>query len=280
METITIPLVFLAGVVSFASPCFLPIVPVFMASLLGVDVSGSETQTKIPALAAAQGAGEGFLVPTGAGDAGQRAENVAGAVALNTGPAPKPPATVRSALANSVAFVVGFTLVFVLFWFAMATLGFAVGGFKTWLRVGGGALLIVLGLYMAGLLSVPALDRAWGAKTVAGDVGLRRSAIMGVAFGAGWSPCIGPVLGAVIGLALTSGTMVKGLGLMLVYSAGLALPFILLAGGATGLLGRLSWFTKHARAVKVASGVLLMVVGFLMITDLLAPLMGASWTSL
>lgn len=107
-------------------------------------------------------------------------------------------------------------------------------------------------------------------KTVAGDVGLRRSALMGVAFGAGWSPCIGPVLGAVIGLALTSGTMVKGLGLMLVYSAGLALPFILLAGGATGLLGRLSWFTKHARAVKVASGVLLVVVGFLMITDLLA----------
>lgn len=75
METITIPLVFLAGVVSFASPCFLPIVPVFMTSLLGVDVSGSETQTKIPALAAAQGAGEGFLVPAGAGDAGQRAEN-------------------------------------------------------------------------------------------------------------------------------------------------------------------------------------------------------------
>lgn len=291
METLTVPLVFLAGVASFASPCFLPIVPVFMASLLGVDIADTENTPKIPALAAAK-AGDGFLVP-GFAPAGSGGDPVPGG---DTVPVrgPRSPSTketvpeghggplpMRTALLNALVFVAAFTAVFVAFWLAMAVLGFAVGGFKSYLRIGGGALLIVLGLYLAGLLSVPALDKVWRVRdSGAGEVGLGRSALIGVGFAAGWSPCIGPVLGAVIGVALTQGTMMEGLGLMLVYSAGLGLPFILLAGGATGLVARLSWFTKHARGVQIVSGALLIVVGFLMITDLLGALSGASWFGL
>lgn len=292
METLTIPLVFLAGVASFASPCFLPIVPVFMASLLGIDVAETRDVKPIPALAAASGR-DGFLVPvsvaTQAGHGGgwlSDGKSVSGFAGRdsepfeNQGPEPRqtPSLSMGGALLNALVFVAAFTAVFVAFWFAMATLGFAVGGFKTYLRIGGGALLIVLGLYLAGLLSIPALDKVWRAQGgSAGEVGLGRSAMMGLGFAAGWSPCIGPVLGAVIGLALTQGTMAQGLGLMLVYSIGLGLPFVLLAGGATGLISRLSWFTRNARVVQIISGALLMVVGFLMITDLLGTLSGVSW---
>lgn len=275
MDGLTLPLVFLAGIASFASPCFLPIVPVFVASLLG-----REPVQQVGALAGVRAGDEGFLVGERRGGT-QPGSGKTGFGSEDAEVVPKQPAPsqTRWAVLNSVVFVSAFTALFVGFWFVMAVVGYAAGAWKEWLRIGGGAVLIILGLYMTRLLSIPFLDAVWQPKAHGGSepAGFRRSALMGFAFGAGWSPCIGPVLGAIIGLALNSDEMVKGLGLMLVYSAGLGLPFVLLAAGATRILDHLTWFTRHSRLVGVVSGALLIVVGFLMITDLLAPLAGMSW---
>lgn len=277
MDAVTLPVAFLAGIVSFASPCFLPIIPVFLTYLIG---------EKSPAPVAAGAGSRGGQLPgvgqlPARGSAGgfiTAADRVAAQNAIRTA---RPAVSRRRALANTAAFVAAFTAVFVGLWVAIATLGWAAGGLKPALRVSGGIVLLVLGVYTLGWLPLPALDRTWrsGAAPV-GEPTPVRSALMGLAFGAGWSPCIGPVLGAIIGLALTKGSLLAGTGLLLVYSAGLGLPFVLLALGATGVTERLSWFTRHQKAVQTVSGILLLLVGFLLLTDLLAPLSSFTWLNL
>ena len=103
---------------------------------------------------------------------------------------------------------------------------------------------------------------------------------MGLGFGAGWSPCIGPVLGVVLGLAVASESAMLGTGLLIVYCLGLGLPFLLVAAGATWLSERLSWFGRHYRVVQWISSGLLILLGLLMITNLMAPLSSFSWLTL
>ncbi len=238
MPTITIPLAALAGVVSFASPCFLPVVPVFVSYLVG-------GRTDTPA-------------------ALRRSE----------------------ALRQSLCFVAGFTAVFVIVWSAIGLIGYAAGDYRDLLRVGGGVVLVVMGLHVARLIDVPVLHRTarvpvgvtvGGPGSPAPDElapSPRRSVLMGVAFGAGWTPCIGPVLGGIIGLASLSDSVGRGAVLLLVYAAGLGIPFVLVALGATAVSRRLAWLARHEAAVSLVSGALLIVTGFLMITNLLGRLSG------
>lgn len=259
MEALTLPVAFLAGIAAFASPCFLPIVPVFLTYLMGQDGS------RYPALAgAASPAAKGFLTAQ---------QQVVVPVR------PRPAVSRSWALRNSLMFVVAFTLVFVSLWGAISLLGWVVGDLRPALRVGGGVILILLGLFTVGLLKVPVLERTWrpSADSWNGEPSLRRSALMGLAFGAGWSPCIGPVLGAILGMAIAGGQVAAGIGMLLVFSAGMGLPFVLLALGATSLTERLVWISRHHRAVRMLSGVLMIAMGFLMVTDLLAPLSGFKW---
>ncbi|MDR1711538.1 MAG: cytochrome c biogenesis protein CcdA [Propionibacteriaceae bacterium] len=231
---LTLPLVLLAGVVSFASPCFLPVVPVF-ASYLG----------------------------------GQTA-----AVPSSSGPTPPRARALRGALHASV-FTAAFTTVFVALWAAVAFIGWAVGDYRPWLRIAGGAILVVLGLQLTGLLRIGLLDRMLRpAYTPDGSAPptLRRSVLLGLAFGAGWTPCIGPVLGGVLGLATNASSVGGGVGLLLVYSLGFGLPFVLVCAGISSVAARLSWFARHQRQVNCVAGALLILVGFLMIADLLSRL--------
>ena len=101
-----------------------------------------------------------------------------------------------------------------------------------------------------------------------------RSALLGVVFAAGWTPCIGPILGGIIGLASVSASVAEGTLLLVAYAAGLAIPFILVAVGATAVSHRLGWFRDHYRLVSRVTGGLLVVVGFLMITNTFARLSG------
>ncbi|WP_289017186.1 cytochrome c biogenesis CcdA family protein [uncultured Ornithinimicrobium sp.] len=232
MSAVTVPLATLAGVVSFASPCFLPIVPAYVSYVAGDDA----------------GAG------TGAGGH-----------------------TRLRAAAQALVFVAGFTLVFVSLWVSLGLVGYALADHRDLLRVLGGAVLLLMGLHLAGVLQLSVLLRQVRLPLpapVPGRPRVGRSFLLGVAFAAGWTPCIGPILGGVIGLATTTGSVGEGTVLLLAYSLGLGLPFVLVAVGAESLTGRLSWLGRHHDAVSLVAGLLLVALGFLMITDRFGQLAG------
>jgi cytochrome c-type biogenesis protein len=231
---LTVPAVVLAGVLSFASPCFLPIVPVFVGYMAGHDGAGA-------------------------------------------------PRRRTAAVRHALAFMAAFTAVFVALWALVGLIGWAAGGYREPARIAGGAVLVLLGLHAAGWVRLPFVDRTVRVgyrPDIALPPTVRRSVLLGLAFGAGWSPCIGPVLGGVLGLATTSATVGEGVLLMLAYSIGLGLPFVLVCAGAGRLTRHLTWIARHHRLVSVTTGVVLMAVGFAMVADLLPRLAGLTTTLL
>jgi cytochrome c-type biogenesis protein len=137
-----------------------------------------------------------------------------------------------------------------------------------------------MGLHVAGVINIAALYRevhlplgrlapagfGFGASPTAGP-SYGRSALLGVVFAAGWTPCIGPILGGIIGLASVSSSVAEGTLLLIAYAAGLAVPFVLVAVGATSVSRRLGWIRNHARAVSWMTGAMLVLVGLLMLTN-------------
>jgi cytochrome c-type biogenesis protein len=231
-----IPLAFLAGVVSFASPCCLPLVPGYVS----------------------------YMVATKPDDSA----------------APR-----RTALLHSLAFVAGFSIVFIAIWASVGLIGYLLRDYIGLLRELGGAVLVFMGLHVAGVISIDTLYRE--ARMPLGQSGsgegsgarrspsYGRSAMLGVVFSAGWTPCIGPILGGIIGLASVSASVAEGTFLLLVYAIGLGIPFVLVALGATAVSDRLGWFRRHDTAVSVATGAMLIAIGFLMITNTFAQLSGS-----
>lgn len=226
----SLALVLLAGLVSFLSPCFLPVVPVFCTYVAGTSP--------------APGSG-GAAVMT---------------------------ATRTQAASRAGVFVLAFSSVFAGLWLLVGMVGWVVGDYRGILASVGGAVLVALGLHVAGLLRIPILDRTARARVdVDGDPSMRRAALLGLAFGAGWTPCIGPVLGGVIGIATTQ-SVAEGALLLAVYCAGLGIPFILVAAGLGDILERTSWIKRRYRTVELVLGLVLVVIGFLMISGLLEKL--------
>jgi cytochrome c-type biogenesis protein len=142
-----------------------------------------------------------------------------------------------------------------------------------------------MGLHVAGVINIGVLWRdvrlpvgPGGTSGFGGPVATApsygRSALLGVVFAAGWTPCIGPILGGILGLATVSASVAEGTLLLVAYAAGLAIPFILVAVGATAVSRRLGWFRRHHHAVSVVTGGLLIVVGLLMITNTFVRLSG------
>jgi cytochrome c-type biogenesis protein len=130
-----------------------------------------------------------------------------------------------------------------------------------------------------GMMSMGGGTLALGGPGTGGGLsspGYGRSLGFGVVFAAGWSPCIGPILGGIIGLATTTASVASGTTLLLAYAAGLAVPFLAVAMGATWVAHRLGWVGRHHRLVSLVSGTMLVVLGFLMATNLLARLAALS----
>jgi cytochrome c-type biogenesis protein len=179
----------------------------------------------------------------------------------------RPGATRRTALAAGL-FVLGFSLVFV-------SLGAALGGITGWLvanrsvvsRVAGVG-VIVLGLFMAGWLRLPWLYRERRLRMDRVPAGLAGALPLGMVFGLGWTPCIGPTLGAVLGLAAATGGAARGAVLLFTYSLGLGLPFLLAGLGFRFAVGWFAWLRRRVRALELAGGVLLVVIGVLLVTGL------------
>lgn len=250
-----------AGLLSFLSPCVLPLVPAYLGQLAAVAV-------------AAESGAAGVGAPARAGRG----------------------AAVRHAL----AYVAGFGSIFTLLGVTAAFVGGVTSGLVGPLRTIGGIVLVVMGLSLAGILRVPALERTWrpldagaaaglagargglalapgdgglgsrlGARLVAGRTGLAASFALGAIFAVGWTPCIGVILGGILTLAATGESRVAGGLLLVAYSAGLGLPFVLIAAFTERLRGPLALLARHGRAVALTGGLLVAGIGLAMALDLL-----------
>ena len=229
-HSLSIPIAFLAGIVSFLSPCVLPLIPGYVSMLSGESIEVLKDDSS------------GGLV--------------------------------GRIFANSVAFVIGFSVVFI----ALGASATAVGKFlmsqRTAFNLIAGVLVIVFGLHLTGLIRIPFLYRDTRMNTGAPKRGAVGSFLLGFAFAFGWTPCIGPILAAILAVAATRGTVFQGMFLLAVYSAGLAIPFLLTGLGVSQFLKFYGRFRKHLHAVEVASGVLLIGIGLLMAFNKLTVLSG------
>ena len=170
------------------------------------------------------------------------------------------------ALRASTLFVLGFTVVFTALGVAVGLLGSTVTrNLPTIVRVAGIG-IIILGLAMTGLIRMPVLYREWRTDLARSRPGPRGAFPLGMAFAAGWTPCIGPVLATVLATAAAAGTAVWGGVLLASYSVGLGIPFVLLAVGFTRARGSLDWLHAHGRAIEVGGGIVLMAVGALFVS--------------
>jgi cytochrome c-type biogenesis protein len=247
-------LAFAAGLVSFGSPCVLPLVPGYLAFVTGQ----APRRIIAPAAAMAGGSSGGIAVSTAA-----RREPAA---------APIRPSW-RTSLLPILAFIAGFTVLFTV------VFGFTASALSRWIlspvgqRVAGG-LVFVFGAFMllyALRLRLPWLyreERPFLARLGAMHPGPGWAFPLGMAFAAGWTPCIGPVLGAIYGLASVQGSTGRAVLLLLMYSLGLGLPFLLIGLGVERVMGAMRVFSRHYTWFAGVSGVVLMAIGFLLITDL------------
>ena len=200
------------------------------------------------------------LVPAYVGYLGSRTIRPDGTVVENRG----------LTFAHGLAFVLGFSFVFVLLGVAAAALGGVLFGIRLWIARIGGVVVILFGLHTLGLINIPFLNYDTRHQYAPGKgSGFLSSALMGVFFSAGWAPCVGPVLGAVLTLALNGGDVIQGVILLSAYSLGLAIPFLLAAIG----VGRVAdLMRRHSRAIQIMSyvtGVVLVIVGVMLLTGTL-----------
>ena len=254
---ISIFIAFLAGLLSIASPCILPLIPAYLGYLTGASLEGPSTEAGAPMPAQdVAGAGATTRVTTAAmatpdhGQAGST--NVA-----------RP-----STFLHAVSFTSGFSLVFILFGISLGIIGFFLRDQQDMIVKVSGGTLVILGLHLAGVITIPfleverKLDAGSGAK-----VGYARSFVVGSTFSAGWSPCIGPTLGAILALAVASGTVVQAGFLLFAYAAGLAVPFLAMGAAYGSIKPIYNYVKRYLGYVNFASGALIIVVGVLIFTD-------------
>src|SRR6266478_2159562 len=161
---------------------------------------------------------------------------------------------------HAIAFVVGFSVVFVTLGASFSTAGAFLLDYRDWIRRIGGLLIIVFGLYIAGLLRIGFLARTQQLQLREKPAGYVGSLIVGFTFAIGWTPCVGPILGAILSLAGTTDTVTRGIGLLVAYSAGLGLPFLLSAVALGPFLKFFKRYRPFIPLVERGAGVLLVIV--------------------
>ncbi len=215
-----------AGLLSFLSPCVLPIVPPYLAYMGGVSMTDMEEER----------------------EARQRV------------------------IVSAAFFVLGLSTVFLLLGFAFSAMGRAFLQYQDWFLTISGIVVMIFGAHFVGVFRIRFLDRE--ARVDAGDKGgsAMGAYILGLAFAFGWTPCLGPILGAILGLAASEADMARGTTLLAVYAMGLGIPFLLVAAFFPRLKGVMMWMKAHMGQIERTSGLLLWTVGLMMITGQFAAL--------
>jgi cytochrome c-type biogenesis protein len=215
---------FLAGLVSFVSPCVLPLVPSYVTFITGLsfdELTASEQGPRVR----------------------------------------------RLTLIHSLAFIFGFSLVFI----ALCATATATGQFlrehQDTLRIVGGILIVFFGVYLTGLIKIPALSRERKARLTEKPLGVLGSVLVGITFAAGWTPCIGPILASILLYASTAQTVGTGILLLSVYSLGLGVPFLIASLGMNTFLAASKGIRKQLHTIEVVSGVILIVFGLALVTN-------------
>lgn len=222
---------FVAGVVSFLSPCVLPLFPSYLSFVTGLSFD-------------------------------ELAE-----------PGPDARARVRRlAIVHSLLFILGFMLVFMALGASASAIGQFMRANQTWIRRLAGAVIVVFGLHIAGILTLPFLQRERRVHLQDRPAGMFGSVVVGFAFGAGWTPCIGPILGAILTMAGTSGELGQGVLMLAVYGLGLGVPFFLAAVGFSTFLTAFKRIRRWMRPIEIVSGLVLIAVGILIFTNYFAVL--------
>ncbi len=216
-----VAIAFGAGILSFLSPCVLPLVPAFLVNM----------------------AGEAAL-------SGQRRART---------------------VAHALAFVLGFSSVFTLLWVAIAIVGALAGEMVFWIQRVGGLLLVVLGMQMLGLITLPILTREMDLRLEGNSTGLARSFLIGLAFGVGFTPCVGPYLALILELLLNV-DLPSGAVLLVAYALGLGVPFIVIAAGVGGTQRVTRALARGIRVLNVAGGTLVIVMGLILLSGQFARL--------
>lgn len=218
-----IMIAFVGGLLSFLSPCVLPLVPGYLSLMSGVSIDHLK------------------------GEGGSRS------------------AALRAVVVNSIAFNIGLSVIFIALGATAGLVGSSIIS-NPWVRIIGGVVIIVFGLHLIGLLKIKWLYRDTRQFSSEKPRGVLGSLTLGIAFAAGWTPCIGPILGGIMALAATTGGWKGGLVLATFYSAGLAVPFLITGLGINKFLGFYSKFRQHLHKVEVVSGVVLILIGLLIAT--------------
>jgi cytochrome c-type biogenesis protein len=220
ISLINMLIAFGGGLLSFLSPCVLPLVPGYLSLMSGVSIDHMK------------------------GEGGSRS------------------GALRAVVINSIAFNIGLSVIFIALGATAGLVGSSILS-NPWIRITGGLVIIVFGLHLIGLLKIKYLYKDTRQFSNEKPRGVLGSLTLGIAFAAGWTPCIGPILGGIMALAATSGGWKGGLVLATFYSAGLAVPFLVTGLGINQFLGFYSKFRKHLHKVEVVSGVVLIMIGLL-----------------
>jgi len=219
---------FVAGIVTFVSPCILPLIPAFISFIAGT--SFEDVQSKASSTSA---------------------------VAMNT-----------------IFFALGFSVVFTLLGASASYLGNLVAEYRNVIRLAGGVIVIIFGLHISGILRIPFLYHEKRVNMRRISVGYFGSFMLGVAFSIGWTPCVGPILASILILASAQETVYRGMLLLAVYSAGLAIPFLLTAIFIERALRMFAQIKKYFKVIEISAGAILVLLGILLITNRLERVTG------
>jgi cytochrome c-type biogenesis protein len=221
-ETVTYPAALLAGMLSFLSPCILPLIPAYFSFITGLSLD-ELTQNKKE--------------------------------------------TRKKVILSTLFYVAGFSFIFILLGASASFLGGLASQYSWIVRYLGGGIILIFGLHLLGLINIKGLNFEKKFHVKEKPLHLMGTFVIGMAFGAGWSPCIGPLLGSILIVAGNQDTVLEGVLLLAVYSAGLAIPFIAISIFINSILEIMKKATKFIGVLNKISGILLILIGLLLIFD-------------